>query len=53
MFGADPFIKAMEAKAERVNQKRGNGLGILPTGIIVSSEIEKSLPVKLNNFYGD
>lgn len=53
MFGEDPYIKAMEARAESVNQKRNAGLGILPTGVMVDREVEKSLPVKRNTFYGD
>ncbi len=53
MFGEDSYIKTMEAKADTINKRRGNGLGILPSGIIVGNEIEKSLPVKPNTFYGD
>jgi hypothetical protein len=53
MFGEDPFIKAMEAKSATVNQRRNNGLAILPTGVIVGNKIENSLPVKPNTFYGD
>ncbi|KYG81647.1 hypothetical protein EV198_1854 [Roseivirga ehrenbergii] len=53
MFGNDPYIKAMEARAETVNQKRGNGLGILATGVMVDRAVEKSLPVMPNTFYGD
>ena len=53
MFGEDPYIKAMEEKALTMNQKRGNGLSILPTGVIVGHEVEKSIPVKPNTFYGD
>lgn len=53
MFGEDPYIKAMEAKADSVNKKRGSGLGILPTGVMVGCAEEKSLPVKPNTFYGD
>ena len=53
MFGEDPYIKAIEAKADSVNKRRGNGLGILPTGLMVGCAEEKSLPVKPNTFYGD
>lgn len=53
MFGDEPYIKAMEARAEAMNQKRANGLGILPSGMLVDRAIEKSLPVKPNTFYGD
>lgn len=54
MFGEDPYLRAMEAKADSMNQKRQNeGLGILPTGIMVDRVVEKSLPVKKNTFYGD
>ncbi|MEQ8687685.1 MAG: nucleotidyltransferase [Imperialibacter sp.] len=54
MFGEDPYIRAMEAKADSVNQKRENGgLGILSTGVMVDRAVEKSLPVKPNTFYGD
>jgi len=53
MFGENPYIKAMEAKADVVNKRRGNGLGILPSGVMIGHKIEKSLPVKPNTFYGD
>ncbi|NJN27756.1 MAG: nucleotidyltransferase [Cyclobacteriaceae bacterium] len=53
MFGNEPYVKAMEAKAETMNHKRGNGLGILPSGVLVDRAVEKSLPVKDNTFYGD
>ncbi|PIB34972.1 hypothetical protein BFP72_05985 [Reichenbachiella sp. 5M10] len=53
MFGEDSYIKAMEAKADMVNKRRGQGLAILPSGIMIDSHAEKSLPVKPNTFYGD
>jgi len=53
MFGEDSYIKAMEAKADTVNKQRDNGLGILPSGILIGNEIKTKLPVKPNNFYGD
>ena len=53
MFGEEPFMKAMKAKSDTVNNKRNNGLAILPTGVLVNSNAEKSFPVKPNTFYGD
>ncbi|WP_420583113.1 nucleotidyltransferase [Reichenbachiella sp.] len=53
MFGEEPYIKAMDAKANEVNHRRGNGLGILPSGIMVGKESKESLPIKPNTFYGD
>ena len=54
MFGDDPYIRAMEAKAKSVNEKRGSGLGILPaTGVMIGHQTEGSIPIKPNNFYGD
>lgn len=53
MFGDDPYNRVMEAKAERVNQKRATGLSILPTGILSGKKVPQSIPVKRNTFYGD
>lgn len=53
MFGESSYVNAMEAKAAEVNKRRGHGLGILPSGVMVGNQAEKSLPVKPNTFYGD
>jgi len=53
MFGEDPYVKTIEARADSVNQRRGNGLAILPSGVMVGNKVEKGLPVKPNTFYGD